>query len=132
MFLLSQLFLSNYSLAIGFNDWRAEKIFPRAVLITCLQVYFLVGSGLLLFFPKVRTQQELIQFAIVLGGLTVFILLIFRLAVIWIYYKLQIISRFRQRNKGEIKPVLGVATFIVAVLAFLGAAGWRLFLFTNG
>jgi hypothetical protein len=115
-FFLRPLLLSNYSLAVAITDWKAEKIFPRAILTTGLQFYFLSAGAIIFVNAKIRRPEDLY---FLLGELAMSGILIFGLLrpfTTWLFITLNISSRYR--NKSKKQPPQTAVSIVFSLLSF--------------
>lgn len=128
--LLRTLLRSNYSLAAAVTGWKTEKIFPRAILMTGLQIYFLVSSVIVMVYPKIRTMDDFLFLAgqLVFAGL--FMILIFRQLTTWSYNKLNVLFKHKSVNAVSLGITASVAFSISTFIIFCGAVAFEIFIST--
>jgi hypothetical protein len=130
-FFLRPLLLSNYSLAVAITGWKAEKIFPRAILITGLQLYLLISAAIILFHPKVKTLDQLWFLAGELGITGLFLILLLRPFATWLYIKLNVLSQYKSRNTEKSDIRSSVAFSLAAIFIWVGSIVFAFYISTN-
>jgi len=129
--LVRPVLLSNYSLALSSSDWRAEKIFPRAISATSFQIYLIVISLFVGFYPKLRTQDDFIYFFAEIGLLSFGILFLFRAVITWMYISFHVIQLHRKPNSQPISKSLSLSLIISGLVVLLITIGWRMYLYIS-
>ena len=127
-FFLRPLLLSNYSLAVAITGWKAEKIFPRAILITGLQFYLLLSSAIILFHPVVKTLEDFWFLTGELGAAAFVMLMLFRPFATWLYIKLNVLSQYKSRNTDKSDITSSVAFSLSTIFIWVGSIAFTFYI----
>jgi hypothetical protein len=121
------LLLANYSLAVAITGWKVEKIFPRAILATCFQFYFLLSAGIIFFSPKIKSLEEMrfLGGELVVAGFV--ILLLFKPFATWVYIKLNVLARHKSRRMETSDISSSVAFSLVTLVIWFGSIAFELY-----
>lgn len=130
-YILRPLLLSNYSLAVAITGWKSEKIFPRAILTTSLQFYFLLSTVIILSHSKVKTLEEFEFLAGELVGVGIIMMVFFRPFATWLYVKLNVLSRYKSNSSGNPGLVSGVVFTGITFVFWIGAIVSEIYISIN-
>jgi len=125
--ILKPLLSSNYALAVFISDWRESQYFERAVWITCFQVYFMVVIVFLVFYPTMRSNEDLIYFYSQLSVVTFLLLVYFRRVVQKIFRNLGLHHNPEYVRKGYVKISLSLIFTSLTALVFAALSLWEIY-----
>ena len=130
-FFLRPLLLSNYSLAVAITGWKAEKIFPRAIIITSLQFYLLLSAAIILFHPMIKTLEDFWFLMGELGAAAFVMIMLFRPFATWFYIKLNVLSQYKSRNTDKSDISSSVAFSVTTFVVWFGSVAFTIYQSTN-
>jgi hypothetical protein len=130
-YFLRPLLLSNYSLAVAITGWKSEKIFPRAILATSLQFYFLLSAAIILMNPKVKSLEELGRLSgeLVVAGFVMFVF--FRPFATWLFIKLNVLAKYKSLDSEKSGISSSVAISLITFAMWFGSIAFEVYKSTN-
>ena len=128
---LVPLLLSNYSMAVSLTGWKSEKFFHRAILITSLQLFFLVSAVIILVHPKIKLMEEFLFLAGEIVASAIVIMVFFRPFATWIYIKLNVLSAYKTQATSIPNIAISIGCCCTTGLLLLAAIALEFYKSTN-